>query len=77
MPFSLPLGHYCMRLTPLKDVSQDLKQPVSRWELIDAIAKLYTIQDCPQQLIGVRNKSKTRCCAQLTQVGQNPDERSA
>lgn len=46
-------------------------QPVTRLELIDAIAKLHVINDRSLQLRKSLNNSETRCCNRLRQLGEN------
>ncbi|WP_317111506.1 hypothetical protein [Chroococcidiopsis sp. SAG 2025] len=51
-----------MKNLPQKSPSQNSQPPVTRWELIDAISKLYVIRDDPSQLPKSLNKLKKPYC---------------
>ncbi|MBD2305671.1 hypothetical protein H6G17_09090 [Chroococcidiopsis sp. FACHB-1243] len=48
--------------TPQNPPPQNSQPPVTRWELIDAISKLYVIRDDPNQLKKTLNKPRKPYC---------------
>ncbi|WP_317112414.1 hypothetical protein [Chroococcidiopsis sp. SAG 2025] len=54
-----------MKNLPQNSESQNSKPPVTRWELIDAIAKLHVIQDDCSQLRTLLNNPQKPCCTKM------------
>ncbi|WP_181824411.1 hypothetical protein [Chroococcidiopsis thermalis] len=52
-------------ISPPNPRSHNSQSPVTRWQLIDAISKLYVIRDDPRQLRTPLNKSEKPYCNEM------------